>query len=135
MQSTATLLLAAAAALVSAEISQEGDDRRDALLQNLRSLLGAPKQPVADTIAALIASAAWEATPEEMPRQRELATAALELAAFDRDPANARPSVFDAFIEPEPEDDYDPREDQRREYEAALLSPLDRERMDPRTYG
>jgi hypothetical protein len=125
---TQTLLLAAAAALVSAELSSEGDDARDALLQALSRALPSRTQSNAEIVSALIGAAMWDATPEQLAAAGEMRNAASALVAFDANPANARPTPLSMF------EDEDPNEDIRREYEADLFSRADLERMNPSSY-
>lgn len=125
---TTALLLAAASALVSAEIAREGDDARDGLLQALRSALPASSLSTAELVSQLIDAAVWDSTPEQLPTAPEMQSAARALVAHDADPSNERRWPFAMF------EDEDPNEDARRAYEADLFSAADRERMDPRSY-
>lgn len=130
MNATAALLLAAASALVSAEIAHEGDDRRDELLQTLARVLPRRECSTAELVAQLVNAAVWDSTPEQLPNAPELQAAVRALVEHDAAPANARPSRFEMFED----EDEDPNEDARRAYEAGLFSAADRERMDPRSY-
>jgi hypothetical protein len=118
MNATAALLLAAASALVSAEIAREGDEARDELLQTLARALPRRDCSTAELLAQLVDAAVWDSTPEQLPNAPELQAAVAALVARDADPTNARPSRFSMF---EGDDDEDPNEDARRWYEANLL--------------
>ncbi len=117
MNTTAALLLAAASALVSAEIAREGDEARDELLQTLARALPRGECSTAELVAQLVDAAVWDSTPEQLPTAPELQAAAGALLAHDA--TNTRPSPFDMFGG-EGEDE-DPNEDARRWYEANLL--------------
>lgn len=121
MNATAALLLAAASALVSAEIAREGDETRDELLQTLARALPRRDCSIAELVAQLVDAAVWDSTPEQLPTAPEMQAAAGALLAHDADPTNARPSPFDMFEGEGGDEDEDPNEDARRWYEANLL--------------
>lgn len=115
MNTTTALLLAAASALVSAEIAREGDEARDELLQTLARALPRRECSTAELVAQLVDAAVWDSTPEQLPTAPEMQAAASALLAHDA--VSTRPSPFDMFGG----EDEDPNEDARRWYEANLL--------------